>query len=380
MCIGLKRCDLLETSVPFSLKPRNSRIELLRIVAMFLIVLSHACVHGGFSLEYVHVGTNRLFLQCSPLGNLGVDIFVIISGYFLCRKKSPYHKLSKLLPQVWFYSIGIYLVCRFCFGISYAPRDLVRVFLPGVFSEYWFFTVYTTLLFLIPALNIFLNAASRVQLRKFLLWMTVLWVLLPALTGEKWCSTELTQFILLYLLGAYMRRFPDNRFHNRSVQVGITAVCGLLLLLSNPVLDLFVPRFPWLSGHGTDFFSRNSPLVLGCALGLFSLAVYSRPFVSPLINAVAGCSFGIYLIHDNPAIRGILWTRLLPNVHHTGSRSLPLRMLGSTALVCAICVGIEWLRQKTVSAPLEAAFHTLYARVRSTVSALLQHRQDPAVK
>jgi len=39
-------------------KQRNSNIELLRIVAMFLIVLHHAIVHGGLDKTTIDFYTN----------------------------------------------------------------------------------------------------------------------------------------------------------------------------------------------------------------------------------------------------------------------------------------------------------------------------------
>ena len=67
---------------------RNSAVETLRIFAMALIVLSHACVHSRFDLSSMGFGFNRLFVQWGCLGDLGVILFVLISGYFLCRKNT----------------------------------------------------------------------------------------------------------------------------------------------------------------------------------------------------------------------------------------------------------------------------------------------------
>lgn len=59
---------------------RNSNVETLRIFEMFCIVISHSSVHGKFiNIECV---VNNFFLDFMKLGNLGVDVFVIISGCF----------------------------------------------------------------------------------------------------------------------------------------------------------------------------------------------------------------------------------------------------------------------------------------------------------
>ncbi len=63
---------------------RQSNIELLRIISMILIVAHHFSVHGGFDFSSTSFSVNRLYIQFLAMGGkIGVDIFVIISGYFL---------------------------------------------------------------------------------------------------------------------------------------------------------------------------------------------------------------------------------------------------------------------------------------------------------
>ena len=94
--------------------PRNSSVELLRILAMGMIVLSHICCHSGFDYTYSLLSLNRLFVQFGLLGDLGVAVFLLISGYF--RSGFRTRALSRLLTQVWFYSVSLFLVCRFVLG------------------------------------------------------------------------------------------------------------------------------------------------------------------------------------------------------------------------------------------------------------------------
>ena len=61
---------------------RNSKIELLRILSMFMIVLSHCSVHSGINFSSLPLGFNREILELSMLGNVGVILFIFITGYF----------------------------------------------------------------------------------------------------------------------------------------------------------------------------------------------------------------------------------------------------------------------------------------------------------
>ena len=91
---------------------RKSNFELLRIIAMILIIAHHFSLHGGFRVVQSKPLINRIWILWLQLGGkIGVNIFVLISGYFLVS--SPAFKLKKVLKlwlQLFFYSIVIYAV------------------------------------------------------------------------------------------------------------------------------------------------------------------------------------------------------------------------------------------------------------------------------
>ena len=331
---------------------RNSSVELLRIVAMLMIVLSHVCVHSGIDRGSMPLSLNRIFIRWGSLGNLGVDIFVMISGYFLCTKKNPTTSLGKLLVQVWFYSVGLFIVCWLGFGYSYAKKDLLEVFLPTIFSEYWFFTAYFVLLMISPYLNAFLSQGNREGLQKLLFVLVLLWVLIPTFTRQGMYGAEIPQFILFYMIGAYFRMHPDNCFQHKRIRMLVTLCSFGLLFSSTVIFEVIGTRISFFVNQDALLYERRSLLVVGCAVGLFTNAIYAKPFTNRFVNEVAACTFGVYLIHDNPAVRKILWRQLLPNAQFLDSPFLILRILGSAAVVFVCAAGIEYLRQKTVAKPM----------------------------
>ena len=341
--------------------PRNSAIELLRILAMAMIVLSHICVHSGFDNTYSQLSLNRLFVQFGYLGNLGVALFVMICGYFQSGLRS--RALSRLLAQVWFYSLSLFLIFRFGFGYPYSAELLRQAFFPTVFNEYWFFTAYIILFLLSPFVNLLLRSLTREQCRTLLVLMLLLWSVIPTLTKQHMYATELPQFLLYYCLGAYFRMYPENCF--RKCWVRWAAALGSMAVLYGLTVVLgYWERFtPEAFGASARFYDRNSLLILTAAVGLFTLAVYARPFKNDFINAVAGCTFGVYLIHDHPLVRELLWKDWLHWGHYFTSGSFIPRLIGSVVLVYAVCTAVEWLRQKTVAKPMEAAIDSLLSRL-----------------
>lgn len=86
---------------------RQSNIELLRIVAMFFVIAHHYVVNSGVNELFDFskpVSSNTLFLQWWGMwGKTAINVFVIITGYFMCSSKLTLRKILKLYLQVQFY-------------------------------------------------------------------------------------------------------------------------------------------------------------------------------------------------------------------------------------------------------------------------------------
>jgi surface polysaccharide O-acyltransferase-like enzyme len=93
-------------------KKRNSSIELLRIISILMVIISHYSVHNGVDNSLLPLSVNRILLESFSLGNIGVMLFVMITGYFMSVNKNGLgiSKLLTLYLQVLFYSFGLYLL------------------------------------------------------------------------------------------------------------------------------------------------------------------------------------------------------------------------------------------------------------------------------
>ena len=82
-------------------KERNSSIELLKVLAIIIIIVSHSIPFYGnvYDLEASNLGGRHLLFQMASCGGkLGNIIFVICSGYFLSdSKKLRLNKITELL-------------------------------------------------------------------------------------------------------------------------------------------------------------------------------------------------------------------------------------------------------------------------------------------
>lgn len=196
-----------ESAVNASGKTRQSNIELLRIIIMIGIVAHHFSVHGGYDFSTETVTLNRIWIQFIELGGkIGVNIFALISGYFLISSNSiKIEKVLKLMMQILTYSVFFFLLFGVLKNGSLNVRELIKACFPITFSQWWFASAYFMLFLISPYLNRFLESLDRSACQRMLLLLTICWSFIPTFTGQSFQSNNLLWLIYMYSLGAYFR-------------------------------------------------------------------------------------------------------------------------------------------------------------------------------
>lgn len=313
-------------------KPRSSNIELLRIVAMFMIILFHITCHC-ITVQLANADTpmvsyftqpvfhKRLFILdwLNTLGIVSNAIFILISGYFMANRKSSEINLGriskKLLLQLGF--AALLLVCipplvHVVKPMSYMNMQGISIF-NGMswFVGYYFIVITCGALFF----NTFL---SKLDYEKFSAFLLVLFALIQfswsrgrieALAAG--LGTVLTG-LLLYAIGGFIKRFEPFQKIKSSVFIGVIALLNGLVLLSGYNLveskiiayirqGLDKPLIPAIPGY-----DNTSVIIILIAICLFELFCrISLPEIR-LINYLGKATFMIYLLHDNNLFYG-LW-------------------------------------------------------------------------
>ncbi|MBQ8732308.1 MAG: acyltransferase [Oscillospiraceae bacterium] len=346
-------------------KLRQSNIELLRIVAMLLIVGHHFSVHGEFDFGTT-LSVNRFWIQFLSIGGkLGVNLFVLISGYFLSGQGGfrP-QRLLKLHAPVYFYSILFFCIFFFC-GWEYSTNQYLKSFFPILFREWWFASVYFVLFLFSPFLNRFLEQLSRREHRILLAVMAVCWSLVPTLTGRMLESNDLIWFGFLYCLAAYLRRYGGEISLRSGQAFGVAGITAGLMMSSTLLFDLIGTKISIFSTHATHFFGMEQTPQLILSVALFLAFLRLPTFSSPLVNGISATTFGIYLIHDQFFLRPFLWERLLQNAAWQDSPFLIPYSILCILGVFVLCGGIEWLRLCTVGRLQDRLAEWLGIRLRS---------------
>ena len=87
-----------EDSMNLQQKQRMENFELLRIFSMLLIVIHHCVAHGVFSYWHNNSSTiqqvkNLICFLLASGGEIGVTLFVLLTGYFSCQQNFRLKKM-----------------------------------------------------------------------------------------------------------------------------------------------------------------------------------------------------------------------------------------------------------------------------------------------
>lgn len=326
---------------------RNSKLEILRIISIIFIVLSHYVVHSGFNVHDLPLGINRAILEFCILGNIGTMLFVLISGYFLINSnKVKLKKIVHFILQVVFYSVFLYLFVIVINKEFFKIKDFILNLFPITFKRYWFATVYFIIYLFHPFINKFLNSLSRKEYINYLTISIFIFFVLSTITTMDYYGNEIIRFIILYSIGAYMSKYSDNYFYQKKNSIKNFILSSFLIMISIILFDYIGVKVHFFSSHSTYFLNIYSFLALLLSVSLFGCFSQMKPNSNKFINYISSLVFGIYLISDNKYLREIIWCNLLNNKNYFLSNYLIIHIIASILVISFICLFIEGVRKK----------------------------------
>ena len=339
---------------------RQLNMEILRIVAMCMIITLHYLDKGGVLKDFATVNT--------PVGNaawiieafcmVSVNIYVLISGYFLCESKFKIKKTVLLWIQILLYSwiitavFAIVLKGQFNFeeGTLYG---LLPLLMPVTGSHYWFATVYILMYLVSPFLNIGIKAMDKKTHRNliiilvaiFSVWNTVLPFTIPATDRE---GMDICWFICLYVIAAYLRKYGEEIKLNKWLSLLIYAVCCIAVFLLGKGMLLADSITGKFGGFCMNFYAYNSLTILIASVALFIFVIKTKisagDFVTQALLFISEGTFGVYLLHEHKLLR-YLWPTWFNVSEYSESFAFIPHLLMTVACVFAAGVVIDFIRR-----------------------------------
>lgn len=334
------------------IKKRDSNFEILRIISMIFIITSHYVIHNNLIDNSLGV-RGILSKGISILANIGVNCFILISGYFLSKTEfnlcSYIKKIKKIILQVWIYSFGIFLVFTMFSDKKVTIGETLKSVFPILFSQYWFATTYIVMYILYPFLNIFIKNVSKDMYKLLLILLFIILSVIPTILPVTFIGNDITWFLFLYLVSSYIQKYKGsfNTLLNKSKS--IFAITYIFVFLSTIFISYLSFKYIELESQIRYFTFRNRIPIFICSLALFLYFLNITMGEKKYINTISATTFGIYLIHDNLFIRKYIWNDVFNVKYYWKSIYMPIHIILSISFVFIICMLVELIRQKIFS-------------------------------
>lgn len=324
---------------------RRTNFELLRIVAMIMILFHHFACHSSFVFDGLSIG--RLWINLISIGGgIGVSLFVLITGYFMIEKeKLKVSKLVKLWLELLFYDLLIYFIFVIFKLTNFNIKDLIFRFMPITNREWWFASTYFVLILFTPLINVMLDRISKETYKKYLIIGFICFSIIPTFINRGFESNNLIWFIFIYSVGAYIRLY-ENDFKYRS---GECILCSLILLILTYILKtcLDISSINILNAFSLRLYDLKSFALFAISLFMFIGFKNMNIKDNDYINIIAKATFGVYLIHDNNFVRPYLWN-FINAPKYTNSVFIIIYSILIVIVIYSICTIIELLRIKFI--------------------------------
>lgn len=330
--------------LPQTNKKRNSIIDFLRIVMMYFVVFHHFCL---FSLK-------NFIGQSSPLinniiiyfgiyvGYLCNAIFIILIGYYAKRNFS-----SKHVIKICELAIGYYIIFELLNSIVNSNFNLTQM-ISNFFSfdTYWFIKSYIIYMIISPLLIRFTDKISKINFQALIIIIIICIKIIPTccfLLNDSILENVLSNIFgfncLSYfpclLLGIYIKKYNFN-YKKYYIVLFVIGILFTIYLYTHNNMNLYIDKI-----HTADYVFHFTAIYNGYYIVKLIISIPSK--INSKISNLSACVIGIYLIHENPLIRKILWNEYFSFSHFDQTNVIYFIFL-IPLLIFLICLTIEKIR------------------------------------
>ncbi len=339
-------------------KERQSNIELYRILVMLLIVSHHYVVNSGVLNETANIPLSWrtiLLYIIGMWGKTGINCFVLITGYFMCKSEITIKKFLKLLLEVVFYNIVLNLIFAISGYTNFSPFSFVFAMLPIQSVEDNFIGCYLLFFLFIPFINILIKNMTKQQHIILIALTTFVYTILGSSFFINVRLNYITWFCILYFIASYIRLY-DFPHKNQSrpwlfalcliIPIAIASVIGITLLQQHTGKTL--------NFSNACFFVSDSNKIFAVIISICSFMFFRNLKIrqSKIINTIAASVFGVLLIHANSDImRQWLWKDICNVSGNFHSPYFVLHALTIPSLIFLCCIAIDYIRIHTIETP-----------------------------
>jgi surface polysaccharide O-acyltransferase-like enzyme len=340
---------------------RNANFELLRVIAMLMILVLHYNSHADtlLSLGVPATGVQIFATILEGFSITGLNVYVFLSGYFLSQSRIRLSRVLQLICQVYFYtiliSLAMMLVGTYAVHTNDSVYKITQYLFPISSEHYWFVTAYVIMYVMAPVLNAGVANLTRKQLKiviiGLLIWFCFIKSFVPVMFVTDHYGYDYGWFICLYLIAAYVRKYDVVLFYNAKRSLAVFVFSCIMISAMSILLHYYNLNYGGLNYYAEVPIHLNFFFTLTGSLGLFSFFRFYRMRegkFADVIRFIAPLTFGVYLLHMHLEIkdRWVYWMEhLFGDVPVDSVPGYGWHLLRSIILVFAAGIFVDWIRK-----------------------------------
>jgi surface polysaccharide O-acyltransferase-like enzyme len=351
---------------------------------MLLIICFHYVYKTQYQIQTLNFDT-VLVKSIWFFGELGVNAFILITGYYLCNSKATLKKVILLIIEVLFYNFLLYIIGSNV-GYNFNTNTIIEkanMLFPIITKRYWFITVYLLVYILSPFYNKLIESFDKRNFQKFILINFILWSMIPTIFGLIYNNTEgiiyYNRFIWLsfmYFVGAYIRKYNIKCLSSKKGSLLTTLITFAIMIASIIVIHLFKEKFMIIGTSETAYFwTPNNILMFILSISFFKFFTELKIKSNKFINKISSATLGIYLLHDG-CLAPYIFTNIFNNNIKVYTDNAIVHILIATSIIFITGVIIELIRQSIEKYTIKKIinlniWNSLYNKLKSTTIYLI---------
>lgn len=343
---------------------RDSNIELLRIIAMAMIIMGHFISHGEIFKNSANNMSNLLIGGViRPGGKIGFDCFIIITAWFCTGKTFKGSKYINIALEVIFYNIlGMFFTTVLNNGIiePVTVRNWLGCIFPISGISHGFAIYYMIFLMTLPLLNVISEKMSKRNIQAIIVLMFVMqiWSKIFSVIIDYSTFVDLDNgmftFFILYFAVVYIKKWPLKIIDRRPILLLIFVLIWLFNASFN-ILSVIYPDFDLFSLSLNVINHEVSPLNMIAGFCMFFIFKDISIKNNNIINFIASHTFGILLLHDHNYFRYVIWKRVFfaEKFYNVNAGILICYTIAVVLVIFAVGIAVDTLREYALEKPIQ---------------------------
>ena len=337
-----------EKSVVKNETRRETNMDLLRIVAMLMVITIHCLSYNLIYNPQINI-FNSLIIKFLDIIVIPANaIFIMLSAYYSIDRKFNLKRILSLWAKTIFYSILIFII----FKIIGLKTNTFQSLFPVMSGQYWFIDAYLLMSFLSPILNIIMNKLNKKQNTFLVIFGIITLGIIRVLVNPTGIlAGAMLPFIFLYIIGVYIKKYveikPKQLYMTKYILIAviITLLSIIIYSVSKKIDNDVIIYLLTIIFNGIEEYNSLLGVLMSAYIFMrFKTITIKSKTLTKIISFIVPSIFSVYLIHENVNLKKVLWVNL-GIMNFANSWLMIPYILFMIIIVFIACIIIDLLRR-----------------------------------